>query len=280
MTEIFKEIIGIYKDKTKLPIVSTYIILLIVWNWDIISIYLFSSQNIETRICWISNMVSWYNHIFRILIPLTIAFFYPFISEFLMSLTDSKLQKIRSDRRKLKTDEQKENAQTKFSISELESGKRTTDELLEQIRQSNVQRDALSVRLKENELFYNNSIEDIKRENSSIIEEKNFIIKSLSERIQKKDDKDLQLQLILIYNEIKSLENGKNIIKDLIKKKNTFHMSKSFLTNSNLQFYEILYRHNLIDKVDSNNEDTLYNFTKKGREFIDLAIELRNAPDL
>lgn len=108
MTEFFKEIVSIYKEKTKLPIINTQLIALIVWNQDILSIYIFATPNMETKICQIKNMITTKkDHWLRILYPILIAFAYPlaslvltFLIEFIMNPVKKKIKDIQLGQRK------------------------------------------------------------------------------------------------------------------------------------------------------------------------------------
>lgn len=162
MTDLLKELLGFYKEKTKLPIVSTYVILLIVWNWDILSIYLFSSVNMETRICWIKNIVTgFWDHFFRVLWPIAISFAYPFIAEPLMYVTDRGLKSVRYWRKEFKRKEDILSAKAKYLIAAEESGKRDIEEMQEQLNNANEQRDKLIQSLKETQDFYKTEIENL-----------------------------------------------------------------------------------------------------------------------
>src|SRR5690554_2172263 len=262
MTEIIKEFIGIYKNKTKLPIVSTYIILLIIWNWDIISIYLFASKDIETRIETIGNMVTWWKHILRIMCPLGIAFAYPFISEFLMDFTDSKLKGLRKNRRTLKNQEEKDKAQNKFDISELESGKRTVDELMEQIKESNVQRDTLSQRIIDNEKFHEEEIKNLKEQVHKLRNSRSSDLEQL------KNQKDLIFRdFPEHYNNFNLHYGSGRAFVDLlvnlhIEKTSTFHVSDEKLIPVLRNFLSYGY------VFPKSEIDNLYTLSTKGIEFV------------
>lgn len=148
MTDLLKELLSYYKEKTKLPIVSTYIILLIVWNWDILSVYLFSSVNMETRICWIKNIVpGFWDHLCRIIFPATISFAYPFITNNLMYYTDKWLNKSIEDRTRILNERRVSKAKAKFRIKEEELGTSDLKQLEVQIKELEGKRDSLTVSL-------------------------------------------------------------------------------------------------------------------------------------
>lgn len=148
MTDLLKELLGFYKEKTKLPIVSTYVILLVVWNWDILSIYFFSSVNMETRVCWIKNIVpDFWDHICRILVPAVIAFTYPFITNYLMYYTDKWLDKNIQRRTDILNQRNIITAKARFQIKEAELGTSNLKQLEVQIKELEGKRDSLTVSL-------------------------------------------------------------------------------------------------------------------------------------
>lgn len=145
MTELIKELIAFYKEKTKLPIVSTYVILLIIWNWDILSIYLFSSVNMEIRIYWIKYIVpGFWDHLFRILVPALISFTYPFITNYLMFCTDKWLNNSISDRMEILNERKIKTAKARYKIKEEELGTSDLKQLEAQIKELEGKRDSLT----------------------------------------------------------------------------------------------------------------------------------------
>lgn len=266
MTEIIKELLVFYKEKTKLPIVSTYVILLIVWNWDIISIYLFASFNMETRICLINNMVkSDWQHIVRVFCPVIIALSYPFITESLSAWTDKKLLSIRRERRSLKNQENEENAESKFRISEAESGKRTNDELLEQIKESNTQRDLLSDRLKTNEEFYKKEIEKLKLKLRKV----SSIKKSDERPMYEIVDEELEF-----YELYKYLESNHSSILEIIKRSQKRIISNSKDIEQIDLFNENFKNYKLFTKIITGEGSLLYQLNIQGRGIYDYIKQL------
>lgn len=129
MTELFKELLGVYKEKTKLPIVSTYVVLLIVWNWDILSIYLFSSMDMEARICWIKNITTWWEHLLRIIIPLCFAFAYPIISKKLTLINNNFTEATDDNLREQSKTRRVANANIQYLVEAEKNGKKDLETL-------------------------------------------------------------------------------------------------------------------------------------------------------
>lgn len=202
MTELFKELLGVYKEKTKLPIVSTYVILLLVWNWDIISIYLFSSVNMETRICWIKNIVpDVWNHISRILCPAIISFIYPFITNKLMYYTDKWLNNSITDRMEILNQRRITTAKARFKIKEEELGTSDLKQLEEQIKELEGKRDSLT-----------SSLESANASNSDLSK---VLDKNKSEIIQLRTEiREKDYSLITLENQISELEEDKESLEN------------------------------------------------------------------
>ncbi|MEG0915404.1 MAG: hypothetical protein RSF68_00155 [Myroides sp.] len=207
MTDLLKELLGFYKEKTKLPIVSTYVILLIVWNWDILSIYLFSSVNMETRVCWIKNIVpGFWDHVCRILVPAVIAFTYPFITNYLMYYTDKWLDKSIQRRTNILNQRNIITAKARFQIKEAELGTSNLKQLEAQIQQLEVRRDSLTT-----------SLESANRENEEINGRLNnaiAIVDGQSKEMDVVKNENRELKLKLSESSYVSLsESDKNITK-------------------------------------------------------------------
>lgn len=200
MTEFFKEVISIYKEKTKLPIVSTYVILLIVWNWDILSIYLFASVNMETRVCWIKNLVPGiWDHVCRILFPAAISFTYPFITNKLMYYTDKWLDNSITKRTEILNKRRINTAEARFKIKEAELGTSDLKQLEAQISELEGKRDSLT-----------SSLESANKQNEDL---NNRLKSSVSVFETQKNEIDLLRNVSYELNQIKEyLPNYKELI--------------------------------------------------------------------
>lgn len=129
------ELVKLFRERLKYPIITVYGIILIIHNWDVLSIFLFSGKNIEARVAYINIKFSG-DYYPRILWPLFKAILVSIVAplimwglEFLLKVVSSERQNIRDERNKKVLLGKLDNAKLEFEIEEEKSGKKSLEEL-------------------------------------------------------------------------------------------------------------------------------------------------------
>lgn len=127
------------KEKFKYPIITIYVIVLILWNWDVLSYYFLSDSNIETKINYIEKHFN--QNWSRILYPLCKAILLAVSIPAIMLGIEYLLQKINDPRRKIKfknnesiRNEKLAVAVHEFKVEQEKTGKKTIEEWEEKVK--------------------------------------------------------------------------------------------------------------------------------------------------
>lgn len=133
------EVIRELKDRFKYPIITIYIVVLILWNWDVLSYYFLSDSKIENKINYIENHFN--QNWSRILFPLLKAILLAIIIPSIMLGIEYILQIINVPRRKIKfknnediRNEKLAIAMHEFKVEQERTGKKTVEEWEEKVR--------------------------------------------------------------------------------------------------------------------------------------------------
>lgn len=129
--ENYKEVVSHFKSKLKLPIVLTYSIILILYNWDIIYYLIFQKSEALIKIHYIKNIDNdWY---YRIWIPILIAIFYALLFPILQVGINYVFKWFKKENNMLERQEEKDNAEHRFEIQKIISGYQEIESLNNQI---------------------------------------------------------------------------------------------------------------------------------------------------
>lgn len=162
MENIILEIIKTGKERLKYPIISIYIIVLILWNWDVLSYFLLSDNKIETRIKFIEK--NYTDSAGRVLYPLAKAILLAIIIPLIMWGLEALLHVINGGRRKIRNknnddirQEKIKAADAEFKIKEALTGTKTIQDWEEKVKQLEVSLEAE----KKNSNSLSNQIEEL-----------------------------------------------------------------------------------------------------------------------
>ncbi|MFP9114127.1 hypothetical protein ACLI1A_09285 [Flavobacterium sp. RHBU_3] len=129
------ELVKLFRERLKYPIITVYSILLIIYNWDVLAVFCFSDKAIEERIKYINDSFAdpYYSRLWCPLIKaIAVSLLAPTIMwglEFVLKLINSKRQKIKDARNTEILLGKLQNAKLEFQIEEEKSGKRSLEEL-------------------------------------------------------------------------------------------------------------------------------------------------------
>jgi hypothetical protein len=139
MENVTLEIIKSVRDRFKYPIITIYIIVLILWNWDVLSYYFLSDSSIETKINYIEKHFN--QNWSRILCPLLKAIILAIGVPAIMLGIEYLLQKINGSRRNIKfrnnesiRNEKLAIAIHEFKVEQERTGKKTIEEWEEKVK--------------------------------------------------------------------------------------------------------------------------------------------------
>lgn len=139
MKEIVLEIIKAGKERLKYPIITIYIIVLVLWNWELLSVYFFSSKSIEDRITYIET--NYTDQWGRVLWPLAkavfLALFIPLLMwglEFLLHLINGGRRVIKNKNNTAVRADKLAAAQNEFYIQEARTGTKTVQEWEDKVK--------------------------------------------------------------------------------------------------------------------------------------------------
>lgn len=145
--EIFQSIYDSYRDRIKSPLVGSFIVTYLIFNWRLVAILFYSEWAIHCRIEWIEeNYCNWYNYT----IPFGIALFYvlvlPYINlvfDFLLTkYSDTQLEKKNKSRTR-ELNQKKHEAKLLREIADEQAGTSEVNRLKDEIEILQKERDLL-----------------------------------------------------------------------------------------------------------------------------------------
>ncbi|MEE1899598.1 hypothetical protein V1389_14710 [Flavobacterium rakeshii] len=165
MKDVLVEGIKIFRERFKYPIITIYIIMLLFWNWDVLSYYFLSNSPIEQKIDYINN--HYYDCWGRVLWPLVKAVFISILLPAIMLLIEYPLFKINEERRglrsvvkdKIRQDSIKD-AEHEFAITQARTGKKTIEEWEEKINEVEKKLDLQIKQNLDDKNFYQKALSD------------------------------------------------------------------------------------------------------------------------
>lgn len=141
IAELIKDIFQSNKEKLKYPIFYTYLIIILLWNWDVLSYYLISDSSIEEKIeCIKLNYSGWHRIYYPLIYSIFISLLFPYLMFFLewcLQLSNKKRKKIRYESNKLIREEKLQIARNEFFVEQEKTGKRDLEQLNQQIYEAN-----------------------------------------------------------------------------------------------------------------------------------------------
>jgi hypothetical protein len=162
MWEFFKSLVEASRNRLKSPILGTYTICFIIWNWRAIAILIFSDFSIEDRIFYIDN---WLTTKWCILGPLLLASLIIFALPRVMLFVDQTLEGSNLERKRIRNKEKLidlnqlvEEASKEFEIQNQKSGTKTVEELQDKISLLEQEKNSL---LEANKLEREKNLNDI-----------------------------------------------------------------------------------------------------------------------
>lgn len=141
MENTSNELVKLFRERLKYPIITIYSIILLIYNWDILLYLFLSSKNIEKRIYEINTVYSdptfsrlWIPYIkaliFSILAPLTMLGL-----DYILLKINMRRMAIKSKRTFKDLDVKLNHATLEFKIEEAKSGKKSIEQLQERLTQ-------------------------------------------------------------------------------------------------------------------------------------------------
>lgn len=249
MIEIIKDLYKTSNSRIKNPIISSFIISFIVYNWKVILILLFANCDVEAKIDHIEKFYSCSGNIF---IPIIISIFYiiliPYINNFFdYILKPSKNRKNEYLKTSLIEDLkiQKEKAKYEREIAEEKAGTSEINNLKEQLNSLTEEKNKL------NEL-----IKDSYNERNDLLEENNKRIKDYENKLSSKEY-FMPRVISKIHNELKEYERD-----SLMKFYRYFKLNQNVDDAKNLLNDDLIIRFRHLNLVENKNE--LLSLTKFG----------------
>ncbi|RZL41504.1 MAG: hypothetical protein EOP00_24735, partial [Pedobacter sp.] len=127
IAELIRDIFQSNKEKLKYPIFYTYLIVLLIWNWDVLSYYLISDASIEEKIVSIrSDYSGWhrvYNPLFYAVFISLLVPYIMFALEWCLQLSNKNRKAIRYESNKLIREEKLQIARNEFLVEQEKTGK-------------------------------------------------------------------------------------------------------------------------------------------------------------
>jgi len=163
--QFVQSLIDTSKERIKTPITGSYTLAFIIYNWQAISIFLFSKSTIEKRIEDITN-----NHsgIDKVLWPLAIAILYNLLIQYIMYCFDfatnwasKERHKVQSKQLSQKLDGLIETESKKFELKKIASGVKENEELKIVIENLNQEKSGLLTQIEANTDLISSLKEDI-----------------------------------------------------------------------------------------------------------------------
>ena len=172
MEQVTLELIKGVKDRFKYPIITIYVIVLILWNWDVLSYFFLSESKIEHKIIYIEKHFN--QNYSRILWPLVKAIVLAVIVPILMLLIEVLLKSINSLRRNIKFEnndairtEKLAIAVHEFKLEQERTGKKTIQEWEEKVNSLQQKLDIIKL----DNITIDEEKEQLKNLNKNYIEE-------------------------------------------------------------------------------------------------------------
>lgn len=252
-------------SRIKLPILSTYLIILIIYNWKILLYLIFNNQIIDLKIRYIVNKYQDY-YFENIAIPILIAFIYNLLFPILqvaINYVFSRFKKINKD---LTRNEELDDAKHKFEIQQSLTGQQPLERL-----QNNI--DLLTSENQKLIADNKNLLELIKEENKRVKSEDNFR-KTISLKREKELD-NISKILLSKFQEFTSEE--KSVFLDLINYFDSKDKSLSRKSIENVSLYseyaetplDLLEENNVLKRFLSNNGNITFQASNIGFELLE-----------
>lgn len=207
IAELIRDLFQSNKEKLKYPIFYTYLIILILWNWDMLSYYFISNSTIEEKIACIKSEYSGWS---RVYYPFIYSVFISLLVPYLMFMLDWCLQWGNRKRKRiiyannsLTRVEKLESARNEFLIEQEKTGKKDLEQLYQQVNEANQK---LEIERKQND--------DNKRFFEDTISGQNVLINDREEvnvKLSKDLNECLKLRSQAEKNNIKLLEEKENL---------------------------------------------------------------------
>lgn len=173
--ELLRDIFTASKDRVKNPIISSFAISWILFNWKLVSTYLFSNEDIKTKIEIISTDYTKSKFLFWF--PLASALFFTILMPYLRLCIDWLLMlgnNIRLDRERKSEEDRRQHekkiATIEFEIEEEKTGKKTIEEL-------NITIQDQKKNLESYEQDFKRMMSDLEEKDSKILELDEVIVK-------------------------------------------------------------------------------------------------------
>lgn len=235
-------------SKLKLPILTTYLVLLPIYNWQIILYLLFKNEPVDDKIKYI--VANYHNEYWKgILIPMLMAFVYTLFFPILQVIINILFNWFRKANKKLIRQEELDDAIHKFELQQNLTGQQSLERL-----QSNIE-----LLTNENQKLLNDNKNLLERIKNEILkdEQANNFRKAISQKRQKELDTNSK-NILAKFQELKPEE--KSAFLDLI---NYFDSKDKHLTRHSIDSVtlypdhteiplEILTENNIINQVYSN----------------------------
>lgn len=222
MKELLKTIFATSKERVSNPIIGSFIISWIIFNWKALSLLLFSKQTIENKIIYIEKEFSDIYHL--ILLPLIITIIYILIIPYLNLLFEYLLEYSRVKRNKLLISNQKQLIQNNKELAieelKLEEAKK---EFMES-KSQNILIDDFQKIIQDKEAQLEIERTRNKELNNKIKEESIFLNNRFNE-----DRKEFNLRIKKLMDENEILR------KQLIETENFYNSTKQFLDKDNMR---------------------------------------------
>ncbi|MFP5438738.1 MAG: hypothetical protein ACLGH8_13210 [Bacteroidia bacterium] len=139
MEQVSSEIIKLFKERLRYPIITIYLVVVIVYNWDVLSVFFLSERPVELRVGYIKRNFN-NDFFYRYWVPLFKASLYFLIVPFVMfylekwiNSTNRLRRKLRYDRELESLDHQVSRAEKEYIISEEKAGRKSLDALNDRI---------------------------------------------------------------------------------------------------------------------------------------------------
>ncbi len=205
--ENYKEVVSHFKSKLKLPIVLTYSIILILYNWDIIYYLIFQKGDVLENILYIKNINNIWHH--RILNPIFIAIFYALLFPILQVGINYVFSWFKNKNNELERNEELDNAKHRFQVQKEISGSQELEVLNNQINSLMVEKNNLNNQISN----INEQNEQLSKENIEIKQNKNEEIIILKEQ-NNKIIKENTAKILALSNEISDLKQLNEKLKE------------------------------------------------------------------
>ncbi|MEN9909929.1 MAG: hypothetical protein RLZZ540_3088 [Bacteroidota bacterium] len=204
----FSNIHNELKNKLKLPIIITYSVVLIIFNWDILFYLAFENNSALKKIIYVkSNFFT--ENFERIWKPILYSISYSILFPFLQVLLNQIIQYFKRYNNKITRKEEIDNAVHNFEVQQQLTGQQSLQQLQNRIDQLILEKDKL--------INSNNSLISQLKSDSNDLLDSNSILNSEYDKTAKE-----------LFNEINEFNN---------EEKSTFLELISFLSNYNNSFY-------------------------------------------